>query len=396
MTGLVLSHYTMVNALGVGVAVSMQALRTRRSGLRPCDFLDVALPTHIGRVDGVEMAALPESLRNYESRNNRLALMALTQDDFQAAVARARARYGADRIAVVVGTSTSGVLETESAYRRRDPDTGALPADFFYRQTQNIYSSGDFARTFLALHGPSFVVSTACSSSTKVFASAARLIQAGFCDAAVVGGVDSLCKSTLHGFSSLELTSSEPCRPCDAQRNGISVGEGAGFALLERIEKADQARSLLLGYGESADAYHMSTPHPEGLGAVLAMERALAMARLEADAIDYINLHGTATRINDAAEDKAVSRIFGKSVPCSSTKGWTGHALGAAGIIEAIFASVCMAHDVMPGNLNARSIDPSFASRMLLDNESRPLRTVMSNSFGFGGNNCSLILGAAT
>src|SRR2546421_2958438 len=252
---------------------------------------------------------------------------------FGPAVAAARERHGAARIGVFLGTSTSGILEPERAYRRRDAASGKLPDDYRYAQTQNSFSLADFVRLRLGLEGPALVVSSACSSTSKVFGNAARMIAAGVCDAAVVGGADTLCLTTLYGFRSLELTSREPCRPFDVERDGISIGEGAGFALVEKPAAGRSAgATLLLGIGESSDAYHMSTPHPEGAGAKLAMSRALAAAGVSAADIDYINLHGTATRTNDAAEDKAVYELFGARTPCSSTKGATGHLLGAAGV----------------------------------------------------------------
>lgn len=388
MQPLALTHYTLISAIGSGLAATREALQAGRSGLRPCDFEDADLDTYIGRVPGVENAALAAPLAAYDCRNNRLAQLALRQDAFEAAVAQARARYGAARIAVVVGTSTSGILATEMAYRRRDA-AGALPADFRYRETHNVFSAADFVRRYLRLQGPALSVSTACSSGAKVFASAARLIEAGVCDAAVVGGVDSLCFTTLYGFASLELTSRQPCRPADAGRDGITIGEGAGFALLERGAEG----VCLLGYGESSDAYHMSSPHPEGDGAALAMRAALERAGLESAAIDYINLHGTASKANDSAEDLAVTAIFGTDTPCSSTKGWTGHTLGAAGIIEAIISALCIRDGFMPRSLNTALLDPALQARILLENRQQEVRRVLSNSIGFGGNNCSLILG---
>lgn len=393
MKPLALTHYTLVNALGLGLAASHEGLRQRKGGLRPCDFQDAALDTYIGRVAAVEDQPVCNALIEFDGRNNRLAQLGLRQDGFQEAVEAARARYGGRRIAVVIGTSTSGILETERAYRARGPETSVLPCSFHYRYSQDIFSVADFVKRYLHLEGPALAVSTACSSSAKVFATAARLIQAGLCDASVVGGVDSLCLTTLYGFSSLELTSPRPCRPCDAERDGISIGEAAGFALLEK--KAEAAEGIaLLGYGESTDAYHMSSPHPEGLGAILAMQRALQSAGLNPQEIDYINLHGTASKPNDSAEDKAISRVFGSRTSCSSTKGWIGHTLGAAGIGEAIFACLCIRYGFMPGNLNTETIDPFFTSHMLLENREQRITKVLSNSFGFGGNNCSLILGA--
>ena len=393
MQPLVISRYSIVNSLGAGSKALLRALREKRSGLRPCDFESARLDTYIGAVEGIDDFRVRSDLGDFDCRNNRLAQLGLVQDGFDEAVAAARLKYGADRIGFYLGTSTSGLHSTELAYRRRDPATGALPADYHYAETQNTYSLGDFTRRFLGLEGPGFVVSSACSSSAKVFGNAARMIAAGVCDAAVVGGADSLCLMTLYGFRSLELTARAPCRPFDADRDGISLGEGAGFALLEKADRAESGNILLLGVGESSDAYHMSTPHPEGLGAKLAMRQALESAELAPADIDYINLHGTATRTNDAAEDKAVVEIFGSSTPCSSTKGATGHLLGTAGITEAIVSILAIEHGFMPGSANTQKVDPELKCRYLIGNREGPVRRVLSNSFGFGGSNCSLILG---
>jgi 3-oxoacyl-[acyl-carrier-protein] synthase-1 len=391
---LVLSRCAAATPLGLGCEETLAALRENRSGLRPNDFETARLDTWIGRVDGLEAQPLTGPLAEFDCRNNRLARLGLRQDGFEDAVAQARSRYGPQRIAVLIGTSTSGIHETELAYRRRDPASGALPGGYSYRHSQNVYSVAGFVRRYLRLSGPAAAISTACSSSAKVFASAHRLLETGFADAAVVGGVDSLCLTTLYGFGSLELLSLEPCRPFDAERDGISIGEAAGFVLLERPERATGAVSLL-GYGESSDGYHMSAPHPEGAGVHQAMGDALARAGLAPQEIDYVNLHGTATPANDRAEDAAIHRIFGDATPCSSTKGWTGHTLGAAGITEAIISALCLEHGFVPGCLNTRKLDPSFRSNVLLCAEERPVRHVLSNSFGFGGNNCSLVFGAA-
>lgn len=380
------------NSLGSGLAATRQALEDGRSSLRPNDFEGGTIKTWIGRIDGLETRPVTPALAEWDCRNNRLAQLGLEQDGFEAAVAEARARLGAARIAVIVGTTTSGILETELAYRRRSAADGALPPDLRYRQAQNLFSVTEFVRRYLRLGGPAVAVSTACSSSAKVFASAARYLQAGLCEAAVVGGVDSLCLTTLHGFASLNLLSDGPCRPCDAARNGLSIGEAAGFALLE-ARRPRPGEIALLGYGESSDAHHMSSPHPRGDGAALAMQRALARGGLSPEAIDYVNLHGTGTPANDRAEDQAVCEVFGRETPCSSTKGWMGHTLGAAGITEAIVTALCLRHDFLPGTLHTQVLDPALHSRILLRGERRPLRRAMSNSFGFGGSNCSLILG---
>lgn len=398
MNSLWLSHFTATSAIGRGLEPTRDALRRQRSGLVPCAFETVTdLPTYIGEVAGVDEAPLPASLAEYACRNNRLAYLGLQQDGFNAAVGAAAARYGRRRIGVLLGTSTSGILETEQAFRRRDPATGALPDGFRYRTTHNTYSVADFVRTAFNLEGPAVVVSTACSSSAKVFAAAARMIAAGVIDAAIVGGVDSLCLTTLYGFNSLELLSAEPCRPYDTARNGLSIGEAAAFILLERpADSLDADAVLLLGAGESSDAHHMSSPHPEGLGARMAMEAALKAAGLQPVDIDYINLHGTATPSNDAAEGAAVAALFGNTVPCSSTKGATGHTLGAAGGVEAVISALALQHGFLPRGVNTHRVDPDIPIQYLTANREAAPRRVLSNSFGFGGTNCSLILGRAT
>lgn len=371
----------------------MDALRARRSGLAPCTFENVALETYAGEVSGLDALRVRADLADFDCRNNRLAQLGLQQDGFADAVGVAQKKYGAERIGVFMGTSTSGLHQTELAYRRRDPQTGALPPDFHYAQTQNTYSLADFVQRYLGLKGPAFVVSSACSSTAKVFGNAARMLAAGVCDAAVVGGVDTLCLTTLYGFNSLGLVSREPCRPFDVARDGISLGEGAGFALLEKAAARSDDEVMLLGVGESSDAYHMSTPHPEGLGAKLAIQRALDCAGLAPRDIDYINLHGTSTKSNDASEDRAVFELFGADTPCSSTKGWTGHLLGAAGITEAIISILAIRHGFMPGSLHTQTVDPALRSNYQRDNRDARLNRVLSNSFGFGGSNCSLVLG---
>jgi 3-oxoacyl-[acyl-carrier-protein] synthase-1 len=397
VTPLLLSHFTATTCLGRGLAPTRAALERKASGLKLCDFETVRLDTWIGEVAGVDDVQLPAALARYDCRNNRLAQMGLETDGFADAVRAAIGRVGKQRVGVILGTSTSGMLQLELAYRRRDPVTGALPDDFKYATTHNSYSVAGFVREYFGLEGPAVVVSTACSSSAKVFAAAARMMACGLIDAAVVGGVDSLCLTTLYGFRSLELTSPRPCRPYDGQRNGISIGEGAGYALLERAPSSLAADAvLLLGAGESSDAYHMSSPHPEGLGARMAMARALADAGLKPADIDYINLHGTATPANDAAEGKAVAALFGNTVPCSSTKGATGHTLGASGAVEAVACALALSHGFLPGSANTEQLDPAIPIDYLLATRHSEVKRALSNSFGFGGSNCSLVLGRAT
>lgn len=382
------SAFTATSAVGVGKAALTAALENSRSGLRPNDFGPQPLPTWIGRVDGLEELRLPEHLAEWDCRNNRLAWLGLQADGFMEAVAAARERYGPARIALILGTSTSSIGETEAAYTRLDAD-GSFPQDQRRPKVHTPHSLAMFVQEALGLEGPSETISTACSSSAKVFASAERLIRLGLIDAAVVGGVDTLCGSVLFGFNSLELVSPEPCRPFDAGRNGISLGEAAGFALVER----GPGRLELRGYGEASDAHHMSTPHPEGLGAEKAMNDALARAGLTTDAIDYINMHGTASMKNDEVEGAMVARRFPASTHASSTKGFMGHTLGAAGIVEAVISLLAIETGLKPGNVNTATIDPDCGPQIRLEPERGEVRHVLSNSFGFGGNNCALVFG---
>jgi 3-oxoacyl-[acyl-carrier-protein] synthase-1 len=401
MTPLPLAAVTLTNACGVGLDEIRRALRAGASGLRQNDFEPArALDTWIGRVDDLESAALTPDYVAQDCRNNRLARLCLEQDGFVAAVDAARVRYGAGRIGTFIGTTTSGILSTELAYRSgsltpggplppEDESAAGLSSEL-YRYKHSMYATTMFVRSYLSLSGHAMTISTACSSSAKVFASAARAIDAGLCDAAVVGGVDSLAMSTLFGFHSLELLSRMPCRPFAAERDGISIGEGAGFALLD--PQAEGAVSLL-GAGESADAYHMSSPHPEGAGAATAMRKALCSAGLAGSELDYINLHGTASRANDLAEDRGVLSAVGKETAASSTKGWTGHLLGAAGITEAVISVLSLIDQWIPGTLNCERVDPALHCNVRVDSQTMRLRHVMSNSFGFGGSNCSLVFG---
>ncbi|MEO8600099.1 MAG: beta-ketoacyl-[acyl-carrier-protein] synthase family protein [bacterium] len=396
MKSLFLSHFTTTSCLGRGLSPTLEALRQRKSGLVPCDFDIVDLDTYIGAVAGVDDIVLRSDLQAFDCRNNRLLQLALEQDGFADAVATAIGRYGCQRVGVFLGTSTAGILQTELAYRRRDSVTGALPADFHYAETHNTFSAASFAQRYFGLSGPAAVISSACSSSAKVFSSARRMIEAGIIDAALVGGVDSLCLTTLYGFNSLGLISAQPCRPFDIARNGISIGEAAALVLLERLpDSVDADAVVLLGIGESSDAYHMSSPHPDGLGAKIAMQNALISAHLRPGQIDYINLHGTATLSNDASEGRAVAALFGGLTPCSSTKGATGHTLGAAGGLETVICALALQHGLMPGGVNTRQRDPALPVHYLLNNCEQRVDRVLSNSFGFGGTNCSLVFGRA-
>jgi 3-oxoacyl-[acyl-carrier-protein] synthase I len=383
------TSHSIACAAGIGLPSLSAALRNSASGLRLNDFGESPLATWIGRVAGVEDVRLPGHLLEWDCRNSRLAWMALNSDGFLERAVAARNRYGADRVAVVLGTSTSSIGATEEAYRRLLPD-GQYPEDLRRPMAHTPHSTGDFVRVALELEGVVVTVGTACSSSAKAFAQAERLMRLGIADAAIVGGVDSLCGSVLFGFNSLELVSPEPCRPFDVSRRGISIGEAGSFALLER----DGERGpWLLGYGESSDAHHMSSPHPQGLGARLAIEAALESAGLTPDAVDYINLHGTASQRNDEVEARVVAALFPAATRASSTKGWTGHTLGAAGIVEAVICFLAMEGGFVPGTLNARELDPACGPQVRLSNEPADVRVALSNSFGFGGSNCALLFG---
>ena len=386
---LAVSAVTVTSALGAGVAAHVEALRERRGGLRRNDFTAHPLETWIGRVAGLEDVTVPEVGKRLDSRNNRLAWLALRQDGFLDAVSEAKARYGCERVALLVGTSTASIGATEEAYRTLAA-TGAVPASLKDPVLHVAHSLGRFVQDVLELEGVCTTVATACSSSAKVFAQAERVIRAGLADAAVVGGVDSLCGSVLFGFNSLELVAREPCRPFDVARSGISVGEAGGFALLER----DGGGPWLLGSGESSDAHHMSSPHPEGLGARLALRDALATAGLDAADVGYINLHGTASARNDEVEASVVAGIFPASTQAGSTKGWTGHTLGAAGFLEAAICLAALECGRAPGMLNTTALDAACGPQIRVESAALSSPFVLSNSFGFGGSNCVLAFGA--
>ena len=388
-----ITAYTTTTAAGPGNAALLSALRSGKTALRANDFGPSPLPTWIGRVADIESQALPRPLARWDCRNNRLAWLGLVADDFIDAAHAARERYGAARVALVLGTSTSSIGATEDAYRTLDGE-GRFPPGNRNPEVHTPHSLTRFVKEALALEGPCVTVSTACSSSAKVFASAERMLRLGLADAAIVGGVDTLCGSVLFGFNALQLVSPDPCRPFDAERNGISIGEAAGFALLERASAAQAGDGLaLLGYGESSDAHHMSTPHPEGLGAERALDDALARADIDAGEIDHINLHGTASHKNDEVEAALVARRFPARTHASSTKGFTGHTLGAAGIVEAAASLLAIEHGFLPGMANTRALDPACGPQIRIAPASGEVRLALSNSFGFGGNNCVLVLG---
>jgi 3-oxoacyl-[acyl-carrier-protein] synthase-1 len=389
---LAITAYTATCAVGRGSGAIARALETRSSGLVANSFSAQPLTCKIGRVEGLEPVRLPGDLAAFDSRNHRLAWLGLNQEGFLDRALALRERVGSDRIALVLGTSTSSIGETERAYRQLEADGRFAPAQR-RPQVHQPHALGLFVAHALGLSGPCLTIATACSSSAKVFASAERLLRCGLVDAAIVGGVDTLCDSVLFGFNSLELVADDECRPFDVHRRGLSLGEAAGFAILERMPRSasgDDGRTRLIGYGESSDAHHMSAPHPQGLGAERALDDALARAGIRADQVDYINLHGTASRQNDDVEAALIARRFPATTRASSTKGWSGHTLGAAGILEAAISLIALESGLAPGTLNTRELDPACGPQIRIDNSEARLRIALSNSFGFGGNNCCL------
>lgn len=392
MSPIAISAFTATSALGRGRAAHVQALTDMRGGLRENDFSRAELACWIGRVAGLEDTPLAPTRAHWDCRNNRLAWLGLSQDGFVDAARTAITRHGASRVAVLTGTSTGSIGATEAGYRHLQG--GHLPADLQYPPLHSLHSLGAFVADALDARGPCLTVSTACSSSAKVFAMGARMIALGLVDAAIVGGVDTLCDSVLFGFNSLELVAPEPCRPFDVDRAGISIGEAAGFALLERTPVAPDAPRLV-GYGESSDAWHMSTPHPDGVGAEKAMREAMARAGLGADDVDYVNLHGTASRKNDEVEAALVTRLFPARTRVSSTKGYTGHTLGAAGAMGAVTALLAITHDLIPGNLGCTHPDPVCGPQLARHSSNQPVRAALCNALGFGGNNATLAFARA-
>lgn len=384
-----IASFTMTSALGAGKIAHIGPLRDGVTGLNPI-VVSQGINSFAGRVDNLEALSIPAHLQLFDCRNNRLAYLAIGQDEFLSQVVQVREQLGRGRGGIFVGTSTSGILSTEQAYSQSNQFI-QLPDWYLYPSTQNPSSLANFVAALTEISGPCFTVSTACSSSAKVFASAARALHAGFIDYAIVGGVDSLCDTTLQGFNSLQLVDNQRCRPFDRNRNGINLGEAGGFALLVRGETKNAL--TLLGVGESSDAYHMSSPHPEGVGAYLAMQQALHNAGLNSADINYINLHGTATVANDLAEGKAVKRLFAHVPACSSTKGFTGHTLGAAGIIEVNIALLAIEQQMVWGNAQLAEYDSATEIRPILTSVKAPINCVLSNSFGFGGSNCSVVVG---
>ena len=350
---------------------------------------------YVGRVTA-PLVKIPDQWSHYECLNNSLALTAYLQ--IEAQVQECIKQFGAFRVGVVLGTSTSGIASTENGLRVYR-QTGFFPKEYDYTQHE-MNSVSDFVAAYAGITGPVYTISTACSSSSKVFASGKSLLEMGLCDAVVVGGADSLCEITLNGFSSLDLLSDEISNPMSKNRKGLNIGEGAGLFVLEKKEGGVQ----LLGVGESSDAHHMSAPDPKGHGAFLAISNALKKANLTPEAIRYVNLHGTGTRLNDEIEARAMHKVFAKLPPCSSTKPLTGHCLGASGAIEAGICWLMLSkfnktkgEIPLPPHWWDGEIDEAFPALPLMARgqsfSAEGNAVLMSSSFAFGGNNVVLIMG---
>ncbi|OQW72117.1 MAG: beta-ketoacyl-[acyl-carrier-protein] synthase II [Proteobacteria bacterium ST_bin11] len=394
MSPIAVRAYQCVSAGGDDVEALYASLIANRTCLKPLTLFAIPFDTLVGEVTS-GLPAIRSSLQAYDCRNARLALKALNQGGFRVDVERAVANYGAARVGLILGTSTSGIYDSENAYARLQQD-GVMPRDFHFTKVQTAQATAEFLQLELGLRGPCYAISTACSSSAKALAAAQRLLNSDCCDAVLVAGVDSLCRLTLRGFNSLQLISAEACRPMDAERKGINIGEGAALLLLEKSRAENADRSRLVAVGESSDAHHMSAPHPDGLGAAAAMAQALRLAGRDVSEVDYINLHATASTLNDLSEARAVASVFPDPPPCSGVKGLFGHTLGAAGAVETVVSLLALERGFLPGNCGLLNPDPECQFPVLAapDLQVQP-RLILSNAFGFGGNNASVLLEAA-
>lgn len=378
---------SLCNALGGSTDDVREALARSETKLGPSS-IELPFQTAAGAID-IELPSLDGELRPWSTHLTRIAAHLLR--NIESELATLRQRWRQDRIAVILGTSTAGAETTEAAFRQYLA-TDRLPEDYDLWCQHTYGAVLHVMRALTGAQGPSWVVSTACTSSAKPLASAQRLIHAGLADAAIVGGIDTLCEMTLRGFHTLGALSSKPCRPFAAARDGISIGEGGALLLLER--DADPI-VWLEAVGESSDAYHISAPHPQGLGAQLAMQRAIERAGCSLSEVHHINAHGTGTRLNDSAEAQAISELFGDEVPVVSTKGYTGHTLGAAGATEAVLASFALTHGWIPASIGATPLDEKISVNVSTERTTGSFHRALSNSFAFGGNNVSVLLRSA-
>lgn len=378
-----ITAYTGACALGATRAQVLSALYAGQSGLDRSAFAE-PIETALG-VLPEPLPELPAKLRAYDTRLARMAV--LLSEPLQPQLSAALRRYGASRVGIVVASSTGGLAASEQALR-----DSRLPESYSFERSHAFYALVEVLRGLSGARGPGYVVSTACSSGNKVFASARRLLGSGVVDAVLVGGIDTLCQITVRGFHSLGILSERPCRPFARDRDGTSIGEGGALFLIER---AAEAPVYVCGAGECSDAHHMTQPAPDGSGAARAMRFALADAGLDPSQLDHVNAHGTGTPLNDSAEARAIEAVLGRELPVVSTKGATGHMLGAAAAIEALFSLAAIERRQLPPSLGALPLDPAIQLRIVSEPLAHPCRYVISNALAFGGSNASVIFGAA-
>lgn len=389
-----ITAYQCLSAAGDDVEALYTSLIANQTCLKPPVFLPLPYATVVGEVLS-PLPAIRAELGNYACRNAQLALKALETGGFRQQVEAVMGKYEPGRVGLVLGTSTSGIYDSEKSYPYYLVH-GVMPVDFNFLQTQTSQATAEFLQLELGLVGPCYAISTACSSSAKALAAGQRLLAADICDAVLVVGADSLCALTLRGFHSLQLVSPTPCQPMDANRQGINIGEGAALLLLEKPNADNTNCPKLLAVGETSDAHHMSAPHPEGAGAAAAMAQALKLAGRDLAEVDHINLHATASSLNDLSEAKAIASLFENPPPCSGVKGLLGHTLGAAGAVEAVVSLLALERGFIPGTCGLLEVGPDLPCPVLAapDLSAKP-RLILSNAFGFGGNNASVLLEAA-
>lgn len=381
-----ITAHTGASALGMTREACLAALYAGRSGLAASSYAE-PLRVALGALPEA-LPELPARLRAYDTRLARMA--ALLTEPMQAQLSAAVRRHGAGRVGVVVASSTGGLAASEQAFRAAASD-GCLPQTYSFERSHAFYALATVLRELSGARGPGYVVSTACSSGNKVFGCAQRLLAAGIVDAVLVGGIDTLCQVTVRGFHSLGILSAQPCRPFARERDGTSIGEGGALFLIER---GLDAAVVLCGVGECSDAHHMTQPAPDGSGAAAAMRLALAAAGLDSSQVDHVNAHGTGTPLNDAAEARAIEAVLGTRVPVASTKGATGHMLGAAAAMEAVFALAAIERGQLPPSLGCDPRDPEIKLELCEATQAQTCRHVMSNALAFGGSNASVIFGA--
>lgn len=385
-----INDLTSVSSLGTNELTIVDSLsHTDRCYLT---YRDDLLNEHKGSYFGQIKAKLPRLDEYHEHKSRNSAVLAFLTDSIKDSINELKQKYSKDRIAIILGTSTSGLDETENELKKF-MQTGVPSRDFYYKY-QEFGDPSMFLADYLEIDGPAYTISTACSSSARALICGKRMLESGLVDAVIAGGADTLCKVPINGFNSMGVLSQERCLPFNKNRAGINIGEGGGLMILSK----EKASLELLGVGESSDAYHVSSPDPSGAGAISAMEMALNDASLTTDDIGYVNLHGTATKLNDAMESKAMASLFKGKVPCSSTKYMTGHTLGAAGIVEAAILCYLLKHDLdLPvQDFSHDEIDDTLDECGLIKEKiTAKKKVMMSNSFAFGGNNASIIIAKA-